>query len=74
MVGSVIDGAAQETYNAGDKKAPDYKPRYTMAQLLDPKFRLPAPGAAPGVTMMPGNGLAALAKLPGVKVLKQKKG
>lgn len=39
--GSTIEGAAQEMVNAGSDEKPDWKPRYTMKQLLDPDFRLP---------------------------------
>lgn len=70
MVGSVLDAAAQETYNAGSKTDPQWQPRYSLSQLLDPNFRLPAVGTLPGVQTVPGNGIAALAQLPGVRVVK----
>ena len=70
MVGSVIEAAAQETYNAGSKTDPQWQPRYSIPQLLDPHFRLPAAGALPGVQMVAGKGIAALAQLPGVRVIK----
>jgi hypothetical protein len=43
FVGNVIEGAAQETYNAGTDKHPRTEQKYDMHQLLDPDFRLPAP-------------------------------
>ncbi len=43
LFGSVIDNAAQEMVNAGSGDAPKWKAKYTMRQLLDVKFRLPAP-------------------------------
>lgn len=41
MVGSTIEGAAQEMQKVGPEDAPEWKPKYTMKQLLDPNFRLP---------------------------------
>jgi len=38
LLGLAIENAAQELEKVGD----DMKPRYTMAQLLDQGFRLPA--------------------------------
>lgn len=43
FLGNVIENAAHEQYNAGSEKAPKYERKYEMDQLLDPKFRLPAP-------------------------------
>ncbi len=65
--GTNIEAAAQEQQNVGDKDHPDWQPRYTMAQLLAPGFRLPAP-VKPADEQPAGNGLAVLKGLPGVKV------
>ena len=43
FVGTVLDNASQEQTNRGSDKDPKWGPRYTMDQLLDPAFRLPAP-------------------------------
>jgi hypothetical protein len=46
LVGTVIEGAAQEMEKVGSDDKPEWKPRYTMKQLLDPDFRLPVNGTA----------------------------
>ncbi len=59
LVGSAIRGAAQEMReidHGGGRK--ELVPRYTMAQLLDPEFRLPIGDGPPQ-----GDGLAALKAL-----------
>lgn len=38
--GTVIENAAQELHNVGDKEKPDWKPKYAMGQLLTPGHRL----------------------------------
>lgn len=43
FVGTVIDNASQEQTNRGSEKDPKWGPKYTLAQLLDPEFKLPAP-------------------------------
>ncbi len=43
MVGTAIENAAQEQEQVGPDDKPRWQPRYTMAQLLDPEFRLPLP-------------------------------
>jgi hypothetical protein len=43
VVGSGIENALQEQYNAGSQKEPNWVRKYTIKQLLDPTFRLPAP-------------------------------
>lgn len=40
-LGGAIDGAAQEMANRGDDEHPRWEPKYSMAQLLDPTFRIP---------------------------------
>lgn len=44
LIGTVIENAAQEMVKVGPDDKPEWKPRYTMKQLLDPDFRLPAGG------------------------------
>lgn len=63
LVGLVIEGALQETMNAGTKDKPDWKPKYSMSQLLDDDFRLPAPPKAE----KPKSGIEGLKALKGVK-------
>lgn len=51
--GQVVDSALAERVETGLKEGPRTRPRYTLAQLLDPLFRLlppeikPAPAANP---------------------------
>lgn len=47
LVGNVIEGASQEMEKFGPKDSPEWKPKYTMAQLLDDDFRLPTPKKPP---------------------------
>lgn len=65
LVGIVIENASQEQQNTGTEKAPKWQPKYTMHQLLDDDFRLPAP-ARPTKQ----EGIKGLMALPGVKVWK----
>ena len=67
MLGITIENAAQEQQNVGSDKEPKYEPKYTVAQLLDDAFRLPAP-----VKANKAQGIQGLIGLPGVKVLKAK--
>jgi len=64
-VGVVLENASQEQHNVGTEKQPKWEPKYTMAQLLDPAFRLPAP-EKPKKT----SGIEALMNTKGVKVWK----
>ena len=66
LVGITIENASQELTNVGTKDKPDWKPKYSMAQLLDDDFRLPAPPKAE----KPKSGIEALRALKGVKVWK----
>jgi len=42
FTGSVIESAAQEMEKVGTEEKPEWRPKYTMQQLLDPEFRLPS--------------------------------
>lgn len=44
LVGAAIENAAQEMEQRGGDDKPRWEPKYTMAQLLDPAFRLPRAG------------------------------
>lgn len=65
LVGTVIENASQEQQNVGSKEKPEWQPKYTIHQLLDADFRLPAP-AKPTQE----SGIQGLMSLPGVKVWK----
>lgn len=41
LVGTAIEGAAQEMEKRGSDDNPRWEPKYTMKQLLDEDFRLP---------------------------------
>ena len=41
MVGLAIENASQEMQKMGSDDKPEWKPKYTMKQLLDSDFRLP---------------------------------
>ena len=41
MVGLAIENASQEMQKMGSDDKPEWRPKYTMKQLLDPDFRLP---------------------------------
>ncbi len=43
LFGGIVENAVQEMHNAGSEREPKWKPKYTMLQLLDAKFRLPSP-------------------------------
>lgn len=64
LVGITIENASQELCNAGSEKQPKWEPKYSMGQLLDDDFRLPAP---PKPTK-PKSGIEGLKALKGVKV------
>lgn len=66
LVGITIENASQELTNTGSEKQPKWEPKYSMAQLLDDDFRLPAPPRAE----KPRSGIEGLRGLPGVKIWK----
>lgn len=45
--GVTVEYALQERVNRSTEKQPKWEPRYQLAQLLDPAFRLPRPTPAP---------------------------
>lgn len=66
--GIVIENALQERDKVGMGKDAEYRDRYTLPQLLDPKFTLPRPQPEPRkVQAQPvaGGGLAAILALAG---------
>jgi hypothetical protein len=65
FVGVVLENASQEQHNVGTEKQPKWEAKYTMAQLLDPDFRLPAP-----VKPKKMSGIESLMNTKGVKVWK----
>jgi hypothetical protein len=67
--GTVIENAANERENIGSKTKPEWQQRYTMNQLLDPDFRLPAPKKRRDKEL---DAVAAFAGLPGVRRVKAK--
>ncbi len=74
LVGGAIENAAQELQEVGQGQDKKLVPRYTMHELLDPAFRLPAP---PGPKQRERDALAALKALArkrrsGVKLFKVK--
>lgn len=44
LVGTVLENAANEMERVGPDDKPEWKPKYTMSQLLSDDFRLPANG------------------------------
>lgn len=64
LVVNVIENAAQERENVGSEKRPDWQLKYTMSQLLDDDFRLPAPKTKEQKERDAAN---AFAGLPGVR-------
>lgn len=66
--GIIIENALQERDKVGMGKDAEYRDRYTLPQLLDPKFTLPRPQPEPRrVQTQPvaGGGLAAILALAG---------
>jgi hypothetical protein len=53
--GLIIENALVERINHGTDNQPRWEPRYTLAQLLDPSFKLPRP-----YVQKPQSGLGAL--------------
>lgn len=45
LVGTAIEGAAQEMEQRGPDDAPRWEPKYRMEDLLDPDWRLPRESA-----------------------------
>lgn len=43
FTGLTIENALHEREQVGSGKHVEYRPKYTLSQLLDPTFRLPAP-------------------------------
>jgi hypothetical protein len=41
FVGETIEAAAQELIKVGPDDRPEWKPKYTMKELLNPEFKLP---------------------------------
>ena len=70
LVGITIENAAQEQTNTGTDKQPKYENKYSMAQLLDPDFRLPSPEQSKKMDGL--QALKALGKRGGVKTYKVK--
>jgi len=74
LVGTAIESALHEMQEVGAGERRRLVPRYTLAQLLDPGFRLPPPERARSTQ---GDGLAALKALArrrgsGVKLVSKK--
>lgn len=69
LFGAVIENALQEQQNTGTEREPKWRAKYTLAQLLDDAFRLPAP-----VVERPQNGIQGLLAMAGkgVKVIRVK--
>ncbi len=66
LFGSTVENALMERQNTGTEKRPKWEAKYSLAQLLDDDFRLPAPPRAE----KPKSGIEALKALVGVKVWK----
>lgn len=66
LVGITLENASQELTNVGTKDKPEWQPKYSMTQLLDDAFRLPAPPKPE----KPKGGIEGLKALKGVKVWK----
>lgn len=62
LFGLIIENALAERVQVGVKPNVEYKPKYSLAQLLDPSFRLPQP-----VQPKQTNGLSALLAMAGRK-------
>lgn len=65
LFGVTVENALQERQNVGTKKEPQWEPKYTLAQLLDDGFRLPAPERP-----AKQEGVKGLMAMKGVKVWK----
>lgn len=64
--GTTLENALAERVNQGDAKDPRWENKYTLAQLLDPSFRLPRPQPVKPQSASGGFGaLLAMAKQKG---------
>lgn len=65
--GITIDNALAERVNKGTPKEPKWEAKYTLHQILDPLFRLPAPLPPPKMQVSPlaNGGLAAILAMAG---------
>lgn len=65
--GITIDNALAERVNKGTPKEPKWEAKYTLHQILDPLFRLPAPLPPPKLQAPPltNGGLAAILAMAG---------
>lgn len=63
LVGLAIENAAQEMERIGPKDKPEWRPKYTLAQLLDPAFKLPTEEPRPAEDK--AGGLSTLLGLAG---------
>lgn len=61
MFGVIIENALQEERNEGTRKKPHMVKTYTLAQLLDPTFKLPRPKPP----VKPLSGIKALMAMTG---------
>jgi hypothetical protein len=61
--GTLIENALHETVKVGSGNNVEYKPKYRLSLLLDPRFRLPRP--APEPTMVEQNPWQPLLDLVG---------
>lgn len=65
-LGRIIDNALAERVTVGTGKDAESRPRYTIDQILDPVFRLPAPPPTKVQAPSLGNGgLAAILAMAG---------
>jgi hypothetical protein len=58
--GGALEAALLETENVGTEREPKTVKKYRLAELLDPAFRLPRPGAAEPVDIKDLRGIAGL--------------
>lgn len=68
LVGLAIENALSEQERIGPKDKPEWRPKYTLGQLLAESFRLPAEiesRAAEGSREAPKGGLSTLLALAG---------
>ena len=67
--GIIIENALQERDKVGVGKDVEYRDKYTLSQLLDPKFKMPRPqprmGMTQGAQPMANSGLATVLAMAG---------
>jgi len=65
--GMTVENALLERVNKGSQKEPKWEARYSLAQLLDPDFRLPRPlpQSKPYTKAGMNDGLAAILAMAG---------